>query len=387
VNTSEVDCIRGYALGAVDYVSVPVVPEILRAKVSVFLELHRKRRELERAIRSLADAEQRIRGILETATDAIITMDKLGVILTLNPAAERIFGYSAAEMIGVDLHKLMPAALRADDTTPDRDVKMSPVVGTGREVQGVRKDGSVVPLEIAVSEAFPGTVFTAIVRDISQRKQLEREITEIAAAEQRRIGQQLHDGVSQELTGLRMMAAAVRDRRAKGLDADDVLLPQVIEGLARVQDHVRQVSHGLIPVELDGAGLRAALTDLADRIRKQTSVACSFQCPQRVFVKDSLTATNLYHIVQEATNNALRHGQPTRIDIEMNAQSDALVLSIQDDGVGCVPPHGRRDGVGIRLMRHRASLIGGIFQIRPVHAGGTVVTCTLPEWRRNNLFM
>jgi PAS domain S-box-containing protein len=390
VNTTELDRMRGYGLGAVDYVSVPVIPEILRAKVSVFVELHRKRRELERVNQSLRESEQRMRAILETATDGIITMDEQGVVLSANPAAEQIFGYLEIDMIGGSVERLMSVPWRADQEKSRNGASGNHAhsAALSREVQGVRKDGSTIPVEVAVSMALPGAVYTGIIRDISQRKQLEREITEISAAEQRRIGQQLHDGVSQELTGLRMMATAIKDRIQENPNTPtmDSLLVRIIDGLRAVQEQVRKVSHGLIPIELDGADLRSALTVLAERVHEQTGIECTFRCPQRVFVKDSLTATHLYHIVQEATNNALRHGQPRRIDIQMNAQTDALVLSIEDDGKG-LPQEGiRRGGVGLRLMHHRASLIGGTLCVAAAASQGTVVTCTLPDWRRNNMF-
>src|SRR5438874_6612268 len=88
VNTTDLDRIRGYEIGAVDYVSVPVIPEILRAKVAVFVELHRKTRALEQANESLVEAEQRMRAILDTANDAIITIDSSGIVQTINVAAE-----------------------------------------------------------------------------------------------------------------------------------------------------------------------------------------------------------------------------------------------------------------------------------------------------------
>src|SRR5262245_34004923 len=94
VNTTDLDRIRGYEIGAVDYVSVPVIPEILRAKVSVFLELHRKSLALEIQTQALRESEGRLRGILDAASDAIITVDPDGLILSINPATERIFGYS-----------------------------------------------------------------------------------------------------------------------------------------------------------------------------------------------------------------------------------------------------------------------------------------------------
>src|SRR5262245_42166828 len=112
VNTSDLDRLRGYEIGAVDYVSVPVIPEILRAKVSVFVELHRKTRQLERANQSLVEAEQRMRAILETANDAILTVDATGVIQTTNAAAGRIFGYEAEELIGKNVNMLVPSPWR-----------------------------------------------------------------------------------------------------------------------------------------------------------------------------------------------------------------------------------------------------------------------------------
>jgi PAS domain S-box-containing protein len=381
VNTTDLDRLRGYEIGAVDYVSVPVIPEILRAKVSVFVELHKKTRALERANQSLQEGEQRMRAILETANDGIITVDARGVIKTANQAAERIFGYAASELIGRNIRMLMPAAWRGayDEAMQRRNGEALWFAGVTREFQGLRKDGAVIPLEVAVSEAVPGKVFTGIVRDISQRRQLEREVTEIAAAEQRRIGQELHDGVSQELTGLTMMATALRERLKQESTSSDALASRVVDGLGAVHKRVRDVSHGLNPVEVDAEGLRAALEDFAERIRQQTGIRCTFHCPQPVLLGDSLTATHLYHIVQEATNNALRHGQPKRIDIYLQARLNALILTISDDGVGMPADANRQPGVGLRLMQYRANLIGGVLQISPAGEKGTLVTCTVPQ--------
>jgi signal transduction histidine kinase len=98
-----------------------------------------------------------------------------------------------------------------------------------------------------------------------------------------------------------------------------------------------------------------------------------------VLLGDSLTATHLYHIVQEATNNALRHGQPKRIDIYLQARLNALILTISDDGVGMPADANRQPGVGLRLMQYRANLIGGVLQISPAGEKGTLVTCTVPQ--------
>lgn len=383
VNTSDLDRIRGYEIGAVDYVSVPVIPEILRAKVSVFVELHRKTRELERVNQSLSESEQRMRAILDTANDAIITIDTGGTTQTVNPAAERIFGYTSAEMIGQNVGLLLPAPLRDEYEAlmGPRRGKDRPFAGASREIQGLRKDGSIVPLEVAVSELVPGNAYTCIIRDISRRRELEREVTEIAAAEQRRIGQELHDGVSQELTGLSMLTAALKERLDGATPATEKLANRVIDGLAKVHKHVRDISHGVIPVDVDAEGLRAALEDLAESVKQQTGIACAFHSPRPVLVKDSLTATHLYYIVQEAVNNSLRHGCAKRIDIHLQARPETLILSVSDDGVGIAADANNRNGVGLRLMRYRASIIGGVLQIRSGAERGSTVTCTLSEWR------
>jgi PAS domain S-box-containing protein len=290
VNTTDFDRLRGYEIGAVDYVSVPVIPEILRAKVSVFVELHRKTRQLERANQSLVEAEQRMRAILETANDAIVTVDAAGIIQTTNAAAERIFGYEAEYLIGKNVNMLVPSPWRTEfsEALGGQQVAGNGAL-TNREFQGLRKDGAVVPLEVAVSEAVPGKMFTGIIRDTSRRKQLEREVTEVAAAEQRRIGQELHDGVSQELTGLTMMATALRERLKKDAPAIESLGQRIIDGLCDVQKLVRHVSHGLIPVEVDAEGLRSALEDLADKIRKQGGIKCVFHATNQLFVRDART--------------------------------------------------------------------------------------------------
>lgn len=388
VNTTDLDRMRGYEIGAVDYVSVPVIPEILRAKVSVFVELHRKTRALERANQSLAEAEQHLRAILDTAIDAIITIDAAGIIQTSNPAAEHIFGYTAAEMRGMNVKLLMPAALRSEYDGPigrRPDAARRFFVAPGGEFQGLRKDGSIIPLEVAMSEAVPGKVFTGIIRDISVRKQLQREVTEIAAAEQRRIGQELHDGVSQELTGLTMMASVLSDRVGSAAPTAQQLALRIVDCLRKVHRHVRDVSHGLIPVDVDAEGLRAALEDLAERISQQAGITCTFHSPRPVWVRDALTATHLYHIVQEATNNALRHAQPRSIEILLDSEPEALILAVKDDGVGIPANANGRVGVGMRLMNYRASLIGGVLHVSPAKEKGTLVTCTLPTWRQANI--
>ncbi len=143
---------------------------------------------------------------------------------------------------------------------------------------------------------------------------------------------------------------------------------------------------GLILAELDAEGIGLALEELAERTGDQSGLSCSFDYPEPVSVPDPITAGHLYRIAQEAVSNALRHGRPRHLRLALRSGTEALCLSIQDDGIGMPdlvpdPQNGQGEGMGIPTMRYRAGMIGGSLQISPVQSGGTLVTCTLP--RRN----
>ncbi len=153
---------------------------------------------------ALHDREARLRAILDTAVEGIITIDERGIIESCNQAAERIFAYKPAEMIGRNISMLMPEPYRANHDGYLANYLRTGharIIGIGREVLGRRKDGSVFPMELSVSEVKieSGRLFTGFVRDISERKRLEKEVLEISDRERRSIGQGLHDGLCQHL--------------------------------------------------------------------------------------------------------------------------------------------------------------------------------------------
>ena len=334
------------------------------------------RKQAEEAIR---DREARLRAILNTAVDAIITIDQQGVIESVNPAAERLFGYSATELIGQNVTLLMPAPYGDEhghylSTYLKSGVKH--VLSRGRELPARRKDGSVFPIELSVSEVHDGKIwFTGIVHDLSHRRALERQILEVSAQEQQRIAQELHDGVGQELTGLTLMADALGKRLRP--TAERKLAAKLAQGLERVHQQVRMLCRGLVLTDLDPSALHLALEELAATTTEQTGVECTLECPQTIPIPDSQTARHLYRIVQEAVSNALRHGRPRHIWISLRSAEEGLQVRVRDDGVGVAAQGGGEQGMGIPTMQYRAGMIGGILQIGPAEGGGTLVTCTL----------
>lgn len=348
--------------------------------IVIFTEDITARRQAEESLR---EREARLQAILDTAVDGIITINEHGIIESVNPAAEMLFGYPAAEMIGRNVTLLMPPPYREEHDGYLANYLRTGIkhmLGIGREVQGRRKDGSIFPLELALNEVCHGARwFTGILHDLSRRRMLERQVLEIAALEQQRIGQELHDGVGQELTGLGMMAGALARRLAEGPPAEQELARGLAEGLIRVHEQVRALCRGLITVELDAGGLQVALAELAIQTRDQSGIACRFECPEPVLVSDPPTAKHLYRIAQEAVSNALRHGRPQRIRLGLCHEAEDLRLTIQDDGIGVQEPLNLNQGLGLSTMRYRAGMLGGTLLIGPAEGGGTLVACSVPR--------
>ena len=338
--------------------------------------------ERNAAAQVLRDREERIRTILDTAADAIITIDQRGIIDGVNPATERLFGFTEGELVGRNVKMLMPSPYQDEhDGYIARYLKTGEarIIGSGREVIARHKDGSTFSIDLAVSEMDHFGRFTGIVRDISVRKRLEREVLDIAASEQQRIGQDLHDGLGQELTGLGMTAdtlATTLSRQGR-TDMEQDLARRLVDGLKQSVTHVRGLAYGLVPVEVAAHGLMDALSGLATRIRDLEKVECSFEYPDPVPVDDNQIATHLYRIAQEACSNAIRHGSAQHIRLTLAKTDRLCTLAIHDDGCGFVLTPGGTPptGLGLQTMQYRASQIGARLTIESADSGGTIVAC------------
>jgi two-component system, LuxR family, sensor kinase FixL len=255
---------------------------------------------------------------------------------------------------------------------------------------------------LSVTQVDHSEYFTGIIRDISERKELQQHVLESAADEQRRIGLELHDGIGQELTGLSLVAGTllnlVHGMAEKGAEGE-VVRPLDETGLARICDiarkldqklseanrHVHQLSQGIMPVQIDAEALRSALDDLAASIHAPPTVSCRFDCSLQVIAADNTTATHLYRIAQEAVNNALKHSRADDICISLRQAVDQIVLEVSDNGLGIEADDSRvantrkSGGMGLRTMRYRAGMIGGTVHIERRETGGTLVRCVLPR--------
>ncbi len=221
-----------------------------------------------------------------------------------------------------------------------------------------------------------------IVRDITERRRLERQVIEVSEWEQQRIGQDLHDSLCQQLAGIGFLGKVIQQKLgARRLsEAGDVA-----EVVSLIDDAITQtkgLARGLYPVGLETGGLTAALSELCRTIERRFGVSCAFECPRPVRVNDPAIAIHLYRITQEAVNNALRHGKPKRIVVRFAGSRGGAQLEIANDGKAFPKVLKRNRGMGLSIMKHRAAMIGASLDIRGRPEGGTSVICTFQNRRR-----
>jgi PAS domain S-box-containing protein len=350
-------------------------------------EIRKLNTDLERRVNertaALEASERRVRAIVDAAVDAIITIDAKGTIGTFNAAAERMFGYPATEAIGRSVRILMGSPYREhldDYLERYRKTHEPHVIGRSREFRARRKDGTEFPIELSVSEIPELGLFAGIVHDISEQRALQNEIVQIASQEQQRIGQELHDGTQQELTGLGLLAENLREALADHESAaESELAARLAAGIAATSRRVRALAKGLVPVPIDADGLMSALDALARDTEETAGVPCRFECPSPVHVVDDRVALHLFRIAQEAVTNAVKHAKADTVRIRLEADDRELAIQVLDDGIGIDDTRKLRQGLGLRIMEHRCNLIGGALTIRGRDTGGVAVGCKVPK--------
>jgi PAS domain S-box-containing protein len=249
------------------------------------------------------------------------------------------------------------------------------------EYRIIRPDGSVRWIH---DRAFPvrdksGGVYriAGIAEDITERKRLEKEVIEISDREQRQVGQDLHDGICQQLVSIAFATDLLRRDLVAQSPHDAVRLARITALLDNAIMQARKLSHALYPVNLVGSGLGFALRELAGSVSQGRDIVCEVDSTEGIAVNDHAVATHLYRIAQEAVQNAVRHADPTKILISLSRQDDTISLSITDNGASGA---GERDaGVEMRIMQYRANMAGGRLEIRHTPLGANVVSVIIRE--------
>jgi signal transduction histidine kinase len=222
----------------------------------------------------------------------------------------------------------------------------------------------------------------ALRREMAERQRLEEEILKVSEREQRQIGHGLHDSLCQHLTATALAGQVLDERLAAKALPEAADAAKVVQLVEQGIDLARNLARGLYPVEMDVEGLMTAFQELSATITRSGRFRCVFECQKPVLIEDDATATHLYRIAQEAVRNAMQHGKCERIGITLSEDGGVVKLTVEDDGAGLPETPLPGGGLGIRIMAHRASMIGGSFSVEPAPTGGTIVTCSLPKVTR-----
>jgi PAS domain S-box-containing protein len=339
-----------------------------------------------RAATQLRETQARM---FELLHEGVVVIDINNMIRMANPAFERMFGFTPGSAMGTPVGDLIaqPAGLRREQLEqhllgPVNENRADAVPHAPVEFKCRRRDGSTFDAAcVATLTHLDGATHRlAVITDVTERRQLEREILEIAGREQLRIGSDLHDGLGQDLTGVALMLRSVvaqlrKENSVARADVEDII--SLVNGAI---ESTRAMARGLAPVGADRGGLIAGLQSMAVRGMERYGVRAHFNTSlKEPLTLDDGAATHLYRIAQEAFTNAIRHGRVTQVTIELATADNLLTLSVQDNGRGFDERNSSNNGLGLKLMRYRAQMLGGDVTIANNPAGGVVVRCTCPH--------
>jgi PAS domain S-box-containing protein len=348
----------------------------------------------------LRRSEGRLRGILDSAMDSIITVDKNQRVVLFNDAAEAMFGWRRDEAMGTALDNFIPERFRhvhaahverfGETRTAARRMG-----GSLRIVTGLRRNGDEFPIDASISQIEDSgkRFYTVILRDITARLASEEalrrsrdELQALGAAahmtreqEKSRFARELHDELGQLLTMLQMDVAWCKAALPYGNDAFDTRLDRMEQLLKSTIAATRRIAADLRPLMLDDLGLVPSLEWLVENFSQRTGIACTLSVGEDELALPKAHASAIFRIVQESLTNIAKHAEASHAEIALERDEDELVVRVADDGVGFSPLAPRKPGsLGLFGLRERASLMGGEASIISAPGEGTSIVVRLP---------
>lgn len=341
--------------------------------------------------RALDGAAARLAGLLDSAMDAIITVDAEQRIVLYNRAAEKIFGWPSHQALGERLDKLMPERFRGGHAGHIRRFATTGTtsrrMGDGTVLYGQRAGGDEFPMEASISQldTDDGKLFTVIVRDVTERARAREELSAFASeahaileSEKTRIARELHDELAQSLTALKMDTIWVRDNLVPDLPAAAAKLGDMLGMLDTTVAATRRIAADLRPLMLDDLGLVPAIEWLAQNFGQRTGVVCSLKVEEEVELHEPY-ATAVFRIVQESLANVAKHAGASKVEVSIDRIPGAVVLQVRDNGRGFAPDAPRKPySLGLMGLRERTQLLKGTLRVDSQPGQGTCIDVHIP---------
>lgn len=340
--------------------------------------------EKRRTETAIAASNAKNRALLAAIPDLIVQVDASGTLLDFHVGDYPALTDLLSGMLGKNFGTIF-----GETDLRDRVAVVGAPSGSLGESEAARVferqitiEGRTHDFEMRLVQATESTSL-GILRDITLKKRLEREILEVSGREQRRIGRDLHDGLCQHLAGIGFLAQAL----ARRIPANRDPLASDAAEIARLIDEAislaKGLTRGLLPVRLESDGLESGLIELAGHAERLFGVACHVEGAGGRCNVDAGTALHVYRVAQEALNNAIKHGHASEIVIALTVDSSDVTLTVSDNGIGFIVGRDNGTGMGIGIMQYRARMVGGTLTVESQPSEGARVTCRFPAFIAN----
>jgi PAS domain S-box-containing protein len=375
--TDIVSKVKGFELGAVDYITKPFQHEEVIARITMHLTLQQLKRRLQ-------ESEERLSRMIESAMDAIVTLDHVGRIVFFNRAAERVFRCSSSEAIGELCERFLSEPLRQMIYDYDGDAP-PPAMWVPEGHHAVRADGEQFPIEASLSRAVTGgrTLHTLILRDMEERnkerlREMSARMQHDIEEERKRISQSLHDEMGQNLTALQLDADWIR-RHCQSLPAILDTVDRMKRCIEDSAGSMRRIVADMRPRVLDDLGINVAIRGLVKDVSLRTGLKVSFVSKGQLDDIDDAMKTALYRMLQECLTNVTRHAQATEVDVLLLANERDIQMVVSDNGCGFSPQaHIKPGSFGLFGLGERAGQLNGTVAVESAPARGTRVVIRVP---------
>src|SRR5262249_39694484 len=342
--------------------------------------------------REVLQVEQ-LAAIIDSAIDAVVTVDERQRVILFNSAAETMFLCPAAEVIGQPIDRVIPQWFQATWSGHPNGFGETQETGRGAlaEIHGRRANGEDFPIEASISqiESRGQKLYTAILRDISRRKDLEEALRHVSGRlisvqdeERRRVARELHDGVNQQLAILCIELQQLGQTIPKRQSALHLRIQSLTADAQEISSEIRRLAYRLHPSKLDHLGLLAAVQSMCDELSERQDLKIEFRHSGFPAVLPRNITLCLFRIVQESLHNVIIHSGARKALVVLERTGSEIRLSISDEGRGFDAESATiKAGLGLVSMRERIRLVGGEISIRSQPSRGTQIDVSVPLTR------
>ncbi len=340
--------------------------------------------ETKNAQDALMASEEKYRLLAENAKDIIIVYDENGTVIYLNSSGYETFGISRDKKKPINVRDILFPG--SEYLTP------SALVNNNKNFKNYKSRvevsnflGDLIQLETISSPIkldSDNYGMLVIGRDITERKQLEKEIILISERIRQQVSRDLHDDLNPHLIGIEALSQVLSMSLKKKQVSESADAEKITTLINKAITKTHRLARGLCPIDLESSGFQTPLMNLIKVVRNLYGVECKFTYDESIIIEDITLATNLYYIAQEATLNSAKYSGGTLITITLKRSSDTLTLSIEDNGSGIPkekkPDKEKNSGMGLKIMKYRAEIIDGAFSVHKNKPTGTTISVKIP---------